>query len=357
MNRHKVIVVDDSSVMRQLLECSINRTKDLKVVATAADCYEAWDRIKQFEPDLLTLDVQMPRMDGLVFLERLMQLHPLPVVMVSRLTHEGSATTLRAMELGAVDFVGKPERGTADSTGDFIDEITDRLRRAATLQPQRRQAGRPANASSSASFQKIVTFPRSPGALLAIGGNSGGIEALRKLLTCLPKESPPVVVTQFIPAVMMKVLLARLQQQCVLEICEAVDGQIVRPGQVLVAPPGVHMSIGSNREGQLQIVLSGGAPINQCRPSTDVLFESCANTCGAKSIGILLAGVGNDGQAGLQLLSKIGARAILQQEVTNGKPLGPVLAFRSEPQAQSRQMGIQYLALKDIPRALEVILS
>jgi two-component system chemotaxis response regulator CheB len=188
---HKVIVVDDSSVMRHLLECSINRTDDLRVVATAADCYEAWVLIKQFEPDLLTLDVQMPRMDGLVFLERLMHLHPLPVVMVSGLTQEGSAATLRAMELGAVDFVGKPERGTAESTGDFIDEITDKLRHAATLQPQRRQAGRPPNASSSDGIQKIANFPRSSGSMLAIGGNSGGIEALRKLLSCLPNTTAP----------------------------------------------------------------------------------------------------------------------------------------------------------------------
>ena len=156
---------------------------------------------------------------------------------------------------------------------------------------------------------------------------------------------------------MGKVLLARLQQQCVLEISEALDGQIVRPGQVLVAPPDVHMSLRSNGAGQYQIVLSGGDPINQCRPSTDVLFESCANACGARCIGVLLAGVGKDGQAGLALLSKIGARAILQQEVANGKPLAPALAFRAEPQVQPRQLGIQQLALKDIPRALEAILS
>lgn len=350
MNRHKVIVVDDSSVMRELLKCSINRTDDLKVVATAADCYEAWVLIKQFEPDLLTLDVQMPRMDGLVFLERLMHLHPLPVVMVSGLTHEGSAATFRAMELGAVDFVGKPERGTAESTGDFIDEITDKLRHATTLQPQRRQAGRPNNRHSSDAFQRIVGLARSPGSILAIGGNSGGIEALRKLLSCLPKECPPVVVTQFIPAIMAKVLLTRLQQECILEVSEALDGQIVRSGQVLVAPPDVHMSIRNNGEGLHQIVLSRSDPINKCRPSTDVLFESCANTCGSRSIGILLAGVGKDGQAGLALLGKLGARAILQQEATDGTPL----AFRVEPQA--RQLAIQHLALKDIPRALEAIL-
>jgi two-component system, chemotaxis family, protein-glutamate methylesterase/glutaminase len=353
MNRRKVIVVDDSTVMRQMLESSINRSDDLKVVATAPDCYEAWALIKQFEPDLLTLDVQMPRMDGLVFLERLMHLHPLPVVMVSGLTHEGSAATLRAMELGAVDFVGKPERGTADSTGDFIDEIIDKLRRAATLQPQRRQAGRPDSATSSDSFQKIASLTRSPGSILAIGGNSGGIAALRKLLSCLPKESPPVLVTQFIPAVMVKVLLARLQQQCVLEISEASNGQIVTPGQVLVAPPDVHMSVRRRGEGQYQIILSDGDRINQCRPSTDVLFESCANTCGARSIGILLAGIGKDGQAGLALLNKIGARAIWQQEAANGKPL----AHLGEPQTQPRPLGIQHLALKDIPRALEAILG
>jgi two-component system chemotaxis response regulator CheB len=300
----RVLVVDDSATMRALISSRLRRDPEITVVGGAGDPLQAREMIKALDPDVLTLDVEMPRMNGIEFLERLMRLRPMPVIMVSTLTQEGAETTLQALELGAFDCVGKP--ATAEVALAF-DDLADKVKSAAKSRV-RPTAMRPAPV-------RPTNF-RSNGRVVAIGASTGGVEALITVLSAMPENCPPIVVTQHMPATFTKSFAARLDRMCAPRVSEAEDGELLTPGRVLVAPGGArHMEIGG----------AGAAPVcrlrdsdlvNGHRPSVDVLFHSVAGVCGSRSVGLILTGMGKDGAKGLAAMRAAGARTFGQDEAT-----------------------------------------
>lgn len=307
----KVLVVDDSATIRQLMLQILNSAPDLKVVGVAPDPYVAWEKIKTLNPDVLTLDVEMPRMDGVTFLERLMKLHPMPVVMVSSLTEDGCATTLRALELGAVDFVTKPKVDIRDGTLELGDSIIEKVRQAARIrvkQPKVRHAvaavrDRPALGAMLKTTQRVI----------AIGASTGGTEAIREILVQLPADCPPVVIVQHMPPGFTRAFAARLDSMTAVRVKEAQDGDRLLSGRVLLAPGDFHMTL--QRSGaDYSVHVFSGERFNHHRPSVDVLFDSCAKYAGANAVGVILTGMGNDGAHGMAKMRANGARTIAQDE-------------------------------------------
>lgn len=299
----KVLVVDDSATMRALISSKLRRDPDIEVVGGAGDPIQAREMIKQLNPDVLTLDVEMPRMNGIEFLEKLMRLRPMPVVMVSTLTQEGAETTLQALELGAFDYMGKP--ASADLAHAF-DDLVDKVKAAAKSRI-RAAASRTAPARPS-------NF-RSNGRIVAIGSSTGGVEALITVLSAMPENCPPTVVTQHMPATFTKSFAARLDRMCAPQVCEAEDGQPVKPGQVLIAPGGArHMEVAGASSPFARLRESD--LVNGHRPSVDVLFNSVAAQCGSRSVGLILTGMGKDGAKGLLAMRQAGARTLGQDEAT-----------------------------------------
>ncbi|MFC0267335.1 protein-glutamate methylesterase/protein-glutamine glutaminase [Kushneria aurantia] len=312
MNRIKVLCVDDSALIRSLISEIINQESDMEVVATAPDPLVARELIKQHNPDVLTLDVEMPRMDGLDFLERLMRLRPMPVVMVSSLTARGSEVTMRALELGAVDFVTKPQLGIRDGMVEYAREITDKIRVAS-----RARLKKPASPSQPAPPTKTLRAPLySSEKLLIVGASTGGTEAIREFLMPLPPDSPAVLITQHMPAGFTRSFAARLDSLCRISVKEAVDGERVLPGHAYLAPGGTsHLRLA--RSGANYVVSLGeDPPINRHRPSVDALFESAAAGAGKNAIGILLTGMGKDGAQGLLKMRQAGAWTLAQDEAS-----------------------------------------
>lgn len=303
MKTIKVLVVDDSATMRALISSRLRHDPEIEVVGGAGDPLQAREMIKQLNPDVLTLDVEMPRMNGIEFLERLMRLRPMPVVMVSTLTHEGAETTLQALELGAFDCVGKP--ASADMAQAF-DDLAEKVKAAAR--------SRVRVATPRPSLSRPTAF-RSNGRVIAIGASTGGVEALITLLSAFPENCPPVVVTQHMPATFTKSFAARLDRLCAPQVSEAVDGQVLRAGQVLIAPGGArHMEVvGSTTR---CVRLRDADLVNGHRPSVDVLFNSVASTCGANAVGVILTGMGRDGAKGLLAMREAGARTLGQDEAS-----------------------------------------
>ena len=307
----KVLCVDDSALVRGLMTEIINGQPDMEVVATAPDPYVARDLIKRHNPDVLTLDVEMPRMDGLDFLEKLMRLRPMPVVMVSSLTERGSEITLRALELGAIDFVTKPRLGIRDGLLEYTEMIADKIRAAS------RARIRPA--APAASAQPVTTLKRplsSSEKLVIIGSSTGGTEAIRTVLQPLPPDSPAILITQHMPAGFTRSFAQRLDSLCAVTVCEAQHGQRVLPGHVYLAPGGEqHMRL--SRSGANYVVeLEAGDPVNRHRPSVDVLFRSAATNAGRNAIGVILTGMGKDGAAGLLQMRQAGAHTVAQDEAS-----------------------------------------
>ncbi|CAM3744365.1 Protein-glutamate methylesterase/protein-glutamine glutaminase OS=Castellaniella defragrans (strain DSM / CCUG 39792 / 65Phen) OX=1437824 GN=cheB PE=3 SV=1 [Castellaniella denitrificans] len=308
----RVLCVDDSALVRSLMTEIINSQPDLEVVATAPDPLIARELIKQHNPDVLTLDVEMPRMDGLDFLERLMRLRPMPVVMVSSLTERNSEVTIRALELGAVDFVTKPKLGLRDGLIDYGDMIADKIRAAAhaRLRPRpAQQAGETPRPRLSGNFSTTEK-------LVMIGSSTGGTEAIRHVLEPLPVNSPAIMITQHMPAGFTKSFVQRLDGLCAVQVHEAEDGQRVLPGHVYLAPGGVaHMKLA--RSGANYVVkLEYSDPVNRHRPSVDVLFHSAAQVAGKNAIGVILTGMGKDGAQGLLAMRQAGARTFAQDEAS-----------------------------------------
>jgi two-component system, chemotaxis family, protein-glutamate methylesterase/glutaminase len=315
--RIRVLVVDDSALMRQLLTELLTSDPQLEVVGAAGDPYQAWTLLQRLRPDVLTLDVEMPRMDGLSFLEKLMRAQPLPVLMVSSLTEKGCATTLRALELGAFDFVSKPKIDVRSGTIELADEILAKVKAAARSKPLAR---RPQPAPSAAAPRAPGPAPggallRSTHGVAVIGASTGGTEALRELLCALPPDSPGIAIVQHMPEHFTAAFARRLDGLCRVRVKEAADGDAVLPGHVLIAPGNFH----------LQLVRSGASyrarvfaapPVNRHRPSVDVLFDSCADVVGSNALGILLTGMGDDGAKGLLSLRRAGARTLAQDEAT-----------------------------------------
>lgn len=305
----KVLCVDDSALIRDLMTEIINSHADMEVVAVAPDPLAARDLIKQHNPDVLTLDVEMPRMDGLDFLERLMRLRPMPVLMVSSLTQEGSEVTLRALELGAVDFLAKPSLGIRSGMMEYGELIGDKIRAAARSRP--RQARRKDKPAPKAVEAPMISSEK----LLIIGASTGGTEAIRSVLEPLPPNSPAVLITQHMPGGFTRSFAERLDKLCRITVKEAQEGERILPGHAYIAPGDTHLKLG--RSGANYVVkLDDGAPVNRHRPSVDVLFHSAAQVAGRNAIGVLLTGMGKDGAAGLLEMKKAGARTVAQNEAS-----------------------------------------
>jgi two-component system chemotaxis response regulator CheB len=305
-----VLCIDDSALIRGLMTEIINAQPDMEVVATAPDPLVARELIKQHNPDVLTLDVEMPRMDGLDFLEKLMRLRPMPVLMVSSLTERGSEVTLRALELGAVDFVTKPRLGIRDGLVDYAHTIAEKIRMAARARVRRTLS--PAKAVAPTLHNPMASSEK----LVMVGSSTGGTEAIRTLLMPMPPDSPAILITQHMPGGFTRSFAARLDSLCKVTVFEAQHGQRILPGHVYLAPGGdTHMRLG--RSGANYVVeLIDSAPVNRHRPSIDVLFESAAASAGKNAIGVILTGMGRDGAAGLLAMRRAGARTIAQDEAS-----------------------------------------
>ena len=306
----KVLVVDDSAVVRRVLSDELSKAPDIQVVATAADPYVARDKIVRLRPDVLTLDLEMPRMDGLTFLSKLMHYYPLPVVVVSSLTAKGSEAAMRALELGAVDVFCKP--GSAYTVSEITATLVDSVRGAAAARIIRGQPADTAKAPVAATGKDLL---RTTHKLLAIGASTGGTQAINQILVALPPNSPGTVVVQHMPEHFTKPFADRLNTLCQIEVREAVSGDILVPGLALLAPGNRHMVL--RRSGARYLVeVKGGPPVFHQRPSVDVLFHSVAQHAGPNAAGIILTGMGADGARGLLAMRQAGAHTIAQDEST-----------------------------------------
>ena len=303
--RIKVLCVDDSALIRDLLSEIINGQSDMEVVAVAPDPIAARDLIKRHNPDVLTLDVEMPRMDGLDFLERLMRLRPMPVLMVSSLTQAGSEVTLRALELGALDFVAKPSLGIRSGMLEYAEEIAEKIRAASRSRPRqatRRDAPPPVRLEAP-----LVSSEK----LIIVGASTGGTEAIRRVLEPLPANSPAILITQHMPGGFTRSFAERLDRLCQISVKEAEDGERVLPGHAYIAPGDAHLKLA--RSGANYVArLDDGPPVNRHRPSVDVLFHSAATHAGRNAIGVLLTGMGDDGARGLLEMRQAGAVTLAQ---------------------------------------------
>jgi two-component system chemotaxis response regulator CheB len=307
MKKIKVLIADDSALMRGLLTEIINKDPELTVVGAVSDAYQARQEIKRLNPDVLTLDVEMPRMDGISFLDKLMRLRPMPVVMISSMTQDGADVTMKAMLLGAVDFVAKPRFDIANGIKLYADVIRTKLKSAAQCQVANRYCVVPEFRDTQ------LDGPTRRPQLIAIGASTGGIEAIHKLLSKLHAGLPPIVVTQHIPPVFSASFARRLNDQLALEVEEVADGVILQPSHVYIAPGNRHLTV--RRKGShLVSKLSDGETVNRHKPSVSVLFNSVAEVVGADAIGILLTGMGDDGAEGLLSMHKRGAVTIAQDQ-------------------------------------------
>lgn len=313
----KVLVVDDSAVMRQLLCELIGAAPDLAVVGSAPDAQVARELIKTLNPDVVTLDVQMPRMDGLEFLERLMRLRPMRVVMVSAFTEAGSETTLRALELGAVDFIGKPRADSPAVLAEYGEELIDKIRGAAAARLRRPPAacGERFAASAPPPIAGGLAAAAS-GNLVFIGASTGGTEAIKDVLLGFPADCPPILVVQHMPENFTAAYARRLDSLCAPTVLEAQGGERLQSGTVYLAPGHSHLLV--RRQGSAYVTeLSAAEPVNRHRPSVDVLFDSAAQLVGRKALGVILTGMGKDGAQGLLHMRQAGARTFGQDEASS----------------------------------------
>ena len=318
----KVLVVDDSALVRQILVEILKAARDIEVVGTASDPFVARERIKETNPDVLTLDVEMPRMDGLTFLANLMRLRPMPVVMVSSLTERGCETTLRALELGAVDFVSKPKIDIAGTLKDFSEEILGKIRIAAEARVVARRAPMVTSVAPKHTADAILPADgarrmlRTTERIIAVGASTGGTEAIRELLMGLPADSPALVIAQHIPAAFSTPFARRMDSMSSLSVCEPKDGQYIMAGHAYIAPGGRHLLV--ERDGaRYRCRLNDGPPVNRHCPSVDVLFRSVAQQVGPNAVGVLLTGMGDDGARGLKEMRDAGAPTIAQDEASS----------------------------------------
>lgn len=333
----RVLIVDDSATMRNLIGATLCGDPSITVVGEAADPLQARQAIKALNPDVVTLDVEMPNMNGLEFLEKLMRLRPTPVIMVSTLTKKGAEATIRALEIGAVDCVAKPSSGDRQAFA------------ALALKVKMAAATRPRPLSRRNAHEPHQAFPdyKPDGRLVAIGASTGGVEALITILSQYPANCPPTVITLHMPAPFTKTFAQRLDRLCPAEVSEAVEGAPIEPGRVYLAPGGpAHLEVaGSDR---LRCRLREGDLFGGHRPSVDVLFTSVAKTCGAEAVGVILTGMGRDGAAGLLSMRRAGAQTIGQNEATcvvYGMPKVALECGAVEKQAPLHKIGTEILSV------------
>ncbi|MGA2793270.1 MAG: chemotaxis response regulator protein-glutamate methylesterase [Roseiarcus sp.] len=334
----RVLVVDDSATMRGLIKVALERDPDVKVVGQAADPFEARQAIKALNPNVITLDVEMPNMNGIEFLEKIMRLRPMPVVMVSTLTTSGGDATIRALEAGAVECVVKPSPGNEHA----FDGLPAIVKMAASAYVRPSAARSPAPSSSPRESSDYVH----DGRVVAIGASTGGVEALIAVLSAFPANCPPTVITQHMPANFTRSLAERLDRLCAPSVSEAVDGTALAPGHVYLAPGGqTHLEVVGSRGPRCR--LRAGEPVNGHRPSVDVLFLSVGKAVGKNAVGVILTGMGRDGAAGLLAMRQAGARTFGQNEASSVVYGMPKVAFEwgaVEKQLPLARLGHEILA-------------
>jgi two-component system, chemotaxis family, protein-glutamate methylesterase/glutaminase len=343
-----VVVVDDSALVRGLLAEIINRQRDMECVGAASDPLIAREMIRALDPDVITLDIEMPRMDGIDFLGKLMRLRPMPVVMVSTLTERGAEVTLKALELGAVDFVAKPKIGVADGLRQLGDDITEKIRIAAKAHVRKLHtpAARPA-AEGAPAAPVVPSLGRlSTEKLIFIGASTGGTEATKEVLMGLPPDAPGVMITQHMPPGFTTSYAARLNGLCRIRVKEASDGERVLPGHAYIAPGGYQMSVERSGANYIARVLDA-EPVNRHKPSVEVLFKSAARVVGPNALAVMLTGMGADGAKAMREMRDAGSYNLCQDEAS-------CVVFGMPREAIAAGAAHEVLSLKDIaPKLLE----
>ena len=318
MSKIKVLIVDDSRMIRDVLTDILKEHDDIEVVGAAADAFQARDMIKDLDPDVITLDIEMPKMNGLEFLDKLMRAKPMPVVMISAATEKGSEVTFRALELGAVDFVTKPKLNES-TPEDYGDQIAEKIRAAKSA---RLRIPRRANPEDTVTFPApVIKRPVPKGVktsdrIIAVGASTGGTEAIREFLIGMTAESPGIVIVQHMPENFTRMFAERLDGLCQINVKEAEHNDPILPGHAYIAPGGKHLWV-KREEGQLLCKLSTEPPMNLHRPSVDFLFLSCAKFVGADAVGVIMTGMGKDGAKGMLKMKEAGCYNIAQDEATS----------------------------------------
>jgi two-component system chemotaxis response regulator CheB len=325
MAKIRVVVVDDSALVRSLLTEIINQQPDMTCIGAANDPLVAREMIRELNPDVITLDVEMPRMDGLDFLSRLMRLRPVPVVMVSTLTEKGAEITMRALEMGAVDFVAKPRIGVSSGLKELSSEIVDKIRTAASAHVKRHASDLPVGTTKPLPAAVVASAPAAPARaplgrvstekVICIGASTGGTEAIREVLVPLPADSPAIVITQHMPPGFTTSFAARLDSLCRISVKEASHGERILPGHAYIAPGGKQFRI--DRSGSNYVaVVEDTEPVNRHKPSVEVLFKSAAKVLGPNAYGIMLTGMGADGALAMKEMRDAGSYNICQDEAS-----------------------------------------
>jgi len=318
--KFKVLIIDDSALVRQVLTTIINSSRKLEVIGTARDPIDAREKIKQLNPDVLTLDVEMPKMDGITFLKNLMRLRPMPVLMISTLTEAGADVTLEALEVGAIDFIAKPKIDVQDALQEYTSEIIEKLEVAGIAKVKEYKA----SAEISKVAKKLdagavlkkkegkIRF-KSTDKIVALGASTGGTEAIKEVLEALPADSPGIVISQHIPITFSRAFTERVNKMCQIEVCEPTDGQRILPGHAYIAPGDKHLIV--ERSGTNYICrLNDGPPVSRHKPSVDVMFRSVAQNVGPNAMGVMLTGMGADGAEGMLEMKQQGAYNVSQDE-------------------------------------------
>ena len=322
--RIRVLIVDDSALVRSILTDMLSADPGIEVVGSASDAHIAREKIKQLNPDVLTLDIEMPKMDGLTFLKNLMRLRPMPVVMVSSLTERGADVTLDAMAIGAVDFLSKPKIDVAATLRDYSDELIEKIKIASKASVRALDAQRMAALVPKSKYTADAVITKTSGSrqirttdrIIAIGASTGGTEAIKNVLIGMPADTPGIVIAQHIPKAFSTPFARRMNDCSQMTVYEAEDGQQILAGHVYIAPGDRHLLV--ERDGARYVCrLDDGTPVNRHKPSVDVLFRSVAQNVGRSSIGVILTGMGKDGARGLKEMLEAGSQTIAQDEATS----------------------------------------